>query len=152
MTTRGFLAGQEVPGIGNDGIEQHPGGDERQSRSRVQQQGNSSDGAHGGRAWRRLDIRRGALKRPDRRRAEMALHLAAEFVTAVLLDRLTNWRYCSSGGPPRFRLAGVAAVDRAHATSMVGTYASAGRDRWLGQWEWARSDLSYPAVSAQRLP
>ena len=36
-------------------------------------------------AWWELDIRRGALSRPDRRRAEIAIHLTAEFATAALL-------------------------------------------------------------------
>jgi hypothetical protein len=35
--------------------------------------------------WWGVDIRRGALARPDRSRPEIALHLAAELVTAGLL-------------------------------------------------------------------
>ena len=36
-------------------------------------------------AWWAVELRHGALSRPDRRRAEIALHLAAEGVTAALL-------------------------------------------------------------------
>jgi hypothetical protein len=36
-------------------------------------------------AWWAVDIRRGALARPDRARPEILLHLAAELVTAALL-------------------------------------------------------------------
>jgi hypothetical protein len=35
--------------------------------------------------WWAVDIRRGALARPDRTRPEIVLHLAAEVVTAALL-------------------------------------------------------------------
>ena len=35
--------------------------------------------------WWALDIRNGALRRPDRSSGEIALHLAAEMVTALLL-------------------------------------------------------------------
>jgi hypothetical protein len=35
--------------------------------------------------WWGIDIRNGALNRPDRSRGEIALHLAAELVTALLL-------------------------------------------------------------------
>lgn len=35
--------------------------------------------------WWGVEIRKGALDRPDRSRAEIALHLAAELVTALLL-------------------------------------------------------------------
>lgn len=35
--------------------------------------------------WWTLDLRGGALDRPDRTRAELGLHLAAEFLTAALL-------------------------------------------------------------------
>lgn len=35
--------------------------------------------------WWAVELRAGALDRPDRRRAEIALHLAAEAVTAALL-------------------------------------------------------------------
>lgn len=36
-------------------------------------------------AWWAVDIRRGALARPDRARPEIILHLVAEMVTAALL-------------------------------------------------------------------
>ena len=35
--------------------------------------------------WWGIEVRNGALDRPDRSRAEIALHLAAELVTALLL-------------------------------------------------------------------
>jgi hypothetical protein len=35
--------------------------------------------------WWTLDVRSGALRRPDRQLIEIALHLTAEFVTATLL-------------------------------------------------------------------
>ena len=35
--------------------------------------------------WWGMEVRNGALSRPDRSRAEIALHLAAEMVTALLL-------------------------------------------------------------------
>lgn len=36
-------------------------------------------------AWWSLDVRRGALRRPDRTTAEIALHLVAELLTAATL-------------------------------------------------------------------
>jgi hypothetical protein len=35
--------------------------------------------------WWSVSVRRGALRRPDRSRSEMALHLVAEMLTAILL-------------------------------------------------------------------
>ena len=56
-------------------------------------------------AWWVVDIRRGALARPDRSRPEIVLHLAAELVTAGLL--VTGGVLLIAGGMTGLALAGL---------------------------------------------
>ena len=55
--------------------------------------------------WWGIEIRNGALNRPDRSRGEIALHLAAEVVTALLLA--TGGMILARGGPRWLALVGL---------------------------------------------
>jgi hypothetical protein len=52
--------------------------------------------------WWGLDLRNGVLRRPDRRLAEIGLHLTAEFATAALL--VVGSVSLAMGGPPTLAL------------------------------------------------
>ena len=58
--------------------------------------------------WWIIDIRRGALMRPDRSRPEIMLHLAAELVTAALL--VAGGALLSPGGNTGVALVGLGAL------------------------------------------
>ena len=55
--------------------------------------------------WWGMEIRNGALNRPDRSRGEIALHLAAELVTALLLA--IGGLVLARGGPRWLALVGL---------------------------------------------
>lgn len=55
--------------------------------------------------WWGMELRKGALNRPDRSRAEIALHLTAELTTALLL--LIGGFVLAQGGPRSLALVGL---------------------------------------------